>query len=84
MVNDGSTDKSWHAIKDVCSKDTHVKGLYLSRNFGKELALSAGIDGCTGDCVITLDADGQHPVEKITDFISYWEQGYEIIYHIRQ
>jgi polyisoprenyl-phosphate glycosyltransferase len=84
MVNDGSQDQSWEAIKHICKTDTRVVGVYLSRNFGKELALSAGLNICTGDCAITLDADGQHPVEKIPEFISFWESGHEIIYGIRE
>lgn len=84
MVNDGSRDQSWKNIKEICTKDTRVRGVCFSRNFGKELALSAGIDICKGDCVITLDADGQHPIEKIYDFISCWENGYEIVYNVRQ
>jgi dolichol-phosphate mannosyltransferase len=83
MVNDGSQDQSWKIIKDICERDKNVVGIYLSRNFGKELALSAGLNICTGDCAITLDADGQHPVNKIPDFVSLWGDGYEMIYNIR-
>ena len=83
FVNDGSTDKSWTVIAQLCRKDIHTHGVNLSRNFGKEIALSAGINESQGDCVITLDSDGQHPVEKIPDFLKYWEEGYEIVYNTR-
>ncbi|MFA6080439.1 MAG: glycosyltransferase family 2 protein [Candidatus Gracilibacteria bacterium] len=83
FVNDGSRDKSWEIIHQIGLQDKKVKGLNLSRNFGKELALSAGIDAAGGDSVITMDADGQHPVENIHDFLRFWEEGYEIVYNIR-
>lgn len=83
MVDDGSSDKSWSTIKQISEVDKNVVGVHFSRNFGKEIALSAGIDTCVGDCVITMDSDWQHPIEKIYDFLSYWEQGYEIVYNIR-
>ena len=55
----------------------------LSRNFGKELAITAGLEHTNGDIVITLDADGQHPVEKIPEFMEKYEQGYDIVYNKR-
>ena len=83
FVNDGSPDRTWHAIEQLCDTDTHVKGVNLSRNFGKELAITAGLELSSGDVVITLDADGQHPVDKIPDFLHEYEAGYEIVYNRR-
>ncbi len=73
-VNDGSTDHTWQEIETLCHTDSHVKGVDLSRNFGKELALTAGIEAARGDVIITLDVDGQHPVERIPEFIAKWEE----------
>ena len=57
--------------------------MHLSRNFGKELAITAGLEYSTGGAVITLDADGQHPVERIPDFLARWNEGYDIVYNRR-
>jgi glycosyltransferase involved in cell wall biosynthesis len=57
MVDDGSSDKSWSTIRQISEVDKNVVGVHFSRNFGKEIALSAGIDACVGDCVITMDSD---------------------------
>jgi polyisoprenyl-phosphate glycosyltransferase len=82
-VNDGSPDGTWKEIEKLCESDTRVKGINLSRNFGKELALTAGLEYASGDAIITIDADGQHPVEKIPAFIEKWEEGYEVVYNKR-
>ncbi len=83
FVNDGSPDNTWHEIEKLCETDTRVKWVNLSRNFGKELAITAGLEHARWDAVITMDADGQHPVEKIPDFLSEWKNGYEIVYNRR-
>lgn len=83
LVNDGSPDKTWLEIEKLCVQDTTVKGINLSRNFGKEIALTAGIEHSLWNAVITLDGDGQHPVEKIPDFLREWESGYDIVYNKR-
>ena len=83
FVNDGSPDNTWEEILKLCEKDDRVKGVNLSRNFGKEVALSAGVDMASSDAVITLDGDGQHPVEKIPLFIEEWENGYDMVYNKR-
>lgn len=74
FVNDGSPDDTWEEIAKLCDKDERVKGVNLSRNFGKEIALTAGVEVANGDAVITLDGDGQHPVERIPDFVAEWEK----------
>jgi polyisoprenyl-phosphate glycosyltransferase len=83
FVDDGSPDQTWHEIEKLCTWDEHVRGVRLSRNFGKELAITAGLEHVKWDAVITLDADGQHPVEKIPVFLREWEAGYEIVYNKR-
>lgn len=83
FVNDGSPDRTWQAIERLCDKDTRVRWVNLSRNFGKELALTAWLESTEGDAVITLDADGQHPVEKIPEFIEKWEEWYDVVYNKR-
>lgn len=60
-INDGSKDKTLDVLTNIASKDTHVKVVNLSRNFGKEIATTSGIFESTGDATIILDADGQHP-----------------------
>jgi polyisoprenyl-phosphate glycosyltransferase len=67
----------------VNESDSRVKGVNLSRNFGKELALFAGVEHARGDAIITMDADGQRPVKTIHDFIKAWESGSEIVYGVR-
>ncbi len=65
FVNDGSQDRTWEMIEMLGEKYPQVKWIDLSRNFGKELAITAGLESAVGDAIITLDADRQHPVEKI-------------------
>ena len=83
FVNDWSLDRTWFEIEKICVSDKHVKWINLSRNFGKEIAISAWIESSLGDAVITLDWDWQHPVEKIPDFIKEWEKGYQVVYNRR-
>lgn len=83
FVNDGSLDRTWFEIEKICVSDKHVKWINLSRNFGKEIAISAGIESSKWDAVITLDWDWQHPVEKIPEFIREWEKWYQVVYNRR-
>jgi len=83
LVNDGSKDRSLDIIQGVAEKDEHVKVLCFSRNFGKEVALTAGIREADGDGIMTMDADGQQPPKLIHDFIEKWEEGGEIIIGVR-
>lgn len=75
---------SMQILKDIYNNDPHVKIIGLSRNFGQQVALTAGIDYASGDAVITLDGDLQHPPELILELISYWRNGYDIVYTIRK
>lgn len=80
FINDGSRDTTLSLLSDLSSKDERVVIIDLSRNFGKEIAMSAGIDFATGDAAVIIDADLQDPPELITEFIRYWEEGYDNIY----
>lgn len=83
FVNDGSRDNSLKEIEKVISSDARVRVIDFSRNFGKEIATTAGINNCRGDACIMIDADLQHPVEKIPEFIGDWEDGYEVVIGVR-
>ena len=83
FVNDGSPDNSWQVIQELASQDQRVLGINLARNFGKELALSAGIHAARGDAVICMDADLQHPPEVIPELIKAWRAGAKIVGTIR-
>ncbi len=79
-VDDGSTDGSLDQLAGIRDRDPHVAVVELSRNFGKEVALSAGLDHAGGDAVIVIDADLQDPPELIPEFIAEWRSGYDIVY----
>lgn len=80
-INDGSSDKTWTILKELTAKDKNVRALCLSRNFGKEAAMTAGLDHCRGDAAIILDSDLQDPPELIADMIKVWqEQGADVVY----
>lgn len=80
FVNDGSKDHSWEKIEELCTKDSRVKALNFSRNFGHQMALTAGYDVAQGDAIITMDADLQDPPSLIMDLITSWEHGSDIVY----
>ncbi len=84
FINDGSNDDSFKELKNISQKDVHIKIIDFSRNFGKEIAVTAGINNCTGVACIILDADLQHPVEKIPEFIDKWEKGAEVVVGVRE
>jgi len=84
LINDGSTDNTLNIIKDLCKENKQYHYLDLSRNFGKEIAIMAGIDYVDSDAIIIMDADMQHPIDTISEMIRYWEEGYEDIYAQRQ
>ena len=80
FVNDGSKDKTISIIKDYADQDDRVSYVDLSRNFGKEIAMIAGLDHATGDATVIIDADLQDPPELIPKMIKYWEDGYQDVY----
>jgi glycosyltransferase involved in cell wall biosynthesis len=84
FVDDGSTDSTLDEIKEISKNDASVKFISFSRNFGHQKALKAGLDHAEGDCVISLDADLQHPPELIGKLIEEWKKGYDIVYTIRK
>ena len=83
LVDDGSKDGSLELIQKLAEEDKHVKVLRFSRNFGKEVALTAGIREADGDAILTMDADGQQPPKLIPEFIKKWEDGAEIVIGVR-
>lgn len=82
-VDDGSSDSTWQVMETLAAQDARVELLRLSRNFGKELALTAGLDHARGDAVVVIDADLQDPPELIPTFISHWREGYDVVYGTR-
>lgn len=83
MVDDGSTDGSTDRIRELASQDHHVRPVMFARNFGHQLAVTAGLDYACGQAVIIIDSDLQDPPEVISDMIAKWREGYEIVYAIR-
>ena len=80
FINDGSIDKSFSIITEQSKKDSRISYINLSRNFGKEIAMIAGIDHVKSDALVIIDADLQDPPELIQEMISYWEDGYDDVY----
>ena len=84
FINDGSKDKTLDLIKMQREKDSRICYVSFSRNFGKEIAMIAGLDYANGDAVIFMDADLQDPPELIPELIKYWEEGYDDVYARRK
>lgn len=83
FVNDGSSDKSLEVLQGLSEKDSKVRVVSFSRNFGKEVALTAGIRQAEGDAVLTIDADGQQNPKLIEKFIEKWQDGAEVVTGVR-
>ena len=83
FVDDGSTDRTWRVIADCRREDPRMRALRLSRNFGKEIAMTAGLDSARGDAVVFIDADLQDPPELIAEFVALWQGGYQNVYGLR-
>lgn len=79
-VNDGSSDATLSILRQLSDDDKHVALIDLSRNFGKEIAMSAGLDYATGDAIVIIDADLQDPPELIPDLIDKWRDGFDVVY----
>ncbi len=84
LVNDGSTDRSWQLIADACRQTSGWTGLNLSRNFGHQLALAAGLEVARGLVVVSLDADLQDPLEVIPAMVAEHRRGYDVVYATRR
>ncbi len=82
-VDDGSTDSTLEKLLAVRAREGRVKVVSLSRNFGKDMALSAGLDHASGDAVVPIDTDLQDPPELIAEMIAKWRQGYDVVYAVR-
>lgn len=83
FVNDGSSDTTGRILDDLAEHDERVRVLHLSRNFGHQAALSAGIDQAVGQAVILMDGDLQDPPEMLKRFVQAWREGHEVVYAIR-
>ncbi len=82
-VNDGSKDRTLKKLHGLTIKAKEIRVLNLSRNFGKEVATTAGIQHARGDALLMIDADGQHPVELIPEFVRKWQQGAQVVIGVR-
>lgn len=80
FVNDGSQDRTLLKLQALQKTDRRIELIDLSRNFGKEIAMTAGFDHAVGDAIVTIDADLQDPPELIEDFIRKWHEGYDVVY----
>ena len=79
-----STKEVDHSPERICTENKKINYVSFSRNFGHQYALRAGIDHATGDCVISMDGDLQHPPELIDEMIKGWEEGFDIVYTVRK
>ena len=84
LVDDGSTDGSTEIIRSLAEKDPHVRPVIFARNFGHQIAVTAGLDYARGDAVVVIDADLQDPPEVILDLIAKWKEGFEVVYAVRR
>jgi len=84
LVDDGSRDETPGLIAALASRDRHVAALHLSRNFGHQAAVSAGIDHARGQAVVVMDGDLQDPPEALPHFVQTWREGFEVVYGVRQ
>jgi dolichol-phosphate mannosyltransferase len=83
FIDDGSQDDSYAQLARFAAGDPHVRVLKLSRNFGHQIAISAGIDHANGDCVVIIDADLQDPPEVVATMIDKWREGFDVVYGVR-
>ena len=84
MINDGSRDRTVPMAHALCEADKTMKLIDFSRNFGHQIAVTAGMDYASGDAIIVIDADLQDPPEVIPEMISKWKQGYDVVYGVRK
>lgn len=84
FINDGSTDRTMEILAYIAQKDKRVKVISFSRNFGHQIAITAGMDKAIGDAVVVIDADLQDPPELIPQMIKLWEAGYDVVYARRK
>jgi polyisoprenyl-phosphate glycosyltransferase len=80
FIDDGSADDTLHRIKQLAASNPHIRAVSFSRNFGKDIAIAAGLEHTKGNAAILMDADLQHPPEMIETFIAKWVEGYDMVY----
>ena len=83
LIDDGSTDGSTDFIRELSKKDQRVKPVIFARNFGHQIAVTAGLDYSKGDPVVIIDSDLQDPPEVILALLDKWREGYEVVYAVR-
>lgn len=83
LVDDGSTDESFRICRELYEQDPRVRVVRFARNFGHQIAITAGMDYARGDAVVTIDSDLQDPPEVIPDLVARWREGYHVVYGVR-
>jgi dolichol-phosphate mannosyltransferase len=83
FIDDGSRDDSYGQLAGFAARDPHVRVLKFSRNFGHQIAITAGIDHARGDCVVIIDADLQDPPETVASMVAEWRRGFDVVYGVR-
>jgi polyisoprenyl-phosphate glycosyltransferase len=84
LVDDGSRDRTYELMLEAADKDPRLRAVRLSRNFGHQIALTAGVDLAAGDAVIVMDADLQDPPEVVLELAKRWREGYDVVYAVRE
>ncbi|HEX6135420.1 MAG TPA: glycosyltransferase family 2 protein [Longimicrobiales bacterium] len=83
FVDDGSKDASYEQLVEFAAQDPHIRVLKFSRNFGHQIAITAGIDHARGDCVVVIDSDLQDPPEVVASMVDKWREGFDVVYGVR-
>jgi polyisoprenyl-phosphate glycosyltransferase len=84
LVDDGSRDRTYELMLEAAERDPRIRAVRLSRNFGHQIALTAGVDLAAGDAVIVMDADLQDPPEVVLELAQRWREGYDVVYAVRE
>jgi dolichol-phosphate mannosyltransferase len=84
FIDDGSRDDSFRQMAEIAEQDPHVRVIRFSRNFGHQIAITAGLDHARGDCVAIIDSDLQDPPEVIQGMVEKWREGYDVVYGVRR
>ncbi len=84
IVDDGSNDGTWERLRALAVGDPHLRLVKLSRNFGHQIALTAGLDAARGEAIVCIDGDLQDPPEVIPELVAKWREGYDVVYAVRE